>query len=235
MKKTYAVLSTLALSSVALVGCSVTAEEPAPTAVSESSAPATVKPEATEKPAAESNGTDEPEFAFATGMTFGKVTRSGEPSKELKAFLEASSEAQGEDYEDVLQFWTVKIDNREGFEDAFVNGLFGYDEAGKEYTFIRTLDLVEATHEALPDAPENATAESAEWKQHKELFELYSAAFESEQYSAKPGAVKEFTVVTGDELPSEFAKMTIDLGGLVGEADVITLEDAESQGYALDF
>lgn len=228
-------LPLMLVAGLALAGCSSSAEPSSGASETPTPAPSSPTAEATtaESPTVDPEASDE--YAFATGMTFGKVARSGEPSKELKAFLEASSEAQGEDYKDVLQFWTVKIDNREGFEDAFVNGLFGYDEAGKEYTFVRTLDLVEATQEALPDAPENATAESAEWKQHKELFDLYSAAFESEQYSAKPGAVKEFIVVTGDELPSEFAKMTIDLGGLVGEADVITLEDAESQGYPLDF
>lgn len=173
-------------------------------------------------------------YAFATGMTFGKVTTSGTPDKELKTFLDGVAEFTGEGYKDEVTFWTVKIDNREGTDEAFPNELRAYDKDGGEYIFIRSLDLVEAVQEQLPDAPD-APAESPEWKSHEKLFDMYSAAFEAESYSAKPGAVKEFTIVTIDDLPDELAKLTINLGGLVGEADVITMDDASSQGYPLDF
>ena len=185
-----------------------------------------------EQPAVETTATGTTsEYAFATGMTFGKVATSGAPGKELKTFLDGVAEFTGEGYKDEVTFWTVKIDNREGFEAAFPNEFRAYDKDGGEYLFIRGLDLVEAVQEQLPDAP----AESPEWKSHEKLFDMYSAAFEAESYSAKPGAVKEFTIVTIDDLPDEIEKMTIDLGGLVGEAEVITLVDAKSQGYPLDF
>lgn len=174
------------------------------------------------------------EYAFATGMTFGKVTTSGTPGKELKTFLDGVAESTGEGYKDEVTFWTVKIDNREGTDEAFPNELRAYDKDGGEHIFIRSLDLVEAVQEQLLDAPD-APADSPEWKSYEKMFDMYSAAFEAESYKAKPGAVKEFTILTIDDLPDEIAKMTIDLGGLVGEAEVITLVDAESQGYPLDF
>ncbi len=167
-------------------------------------------------------------------MTFGKIRAAGEPSPELRAFLKAAAEAEGDTYEDEFTFWTVKIDNREGQAEAFPNEFRAYDKDGGEYLFVGTLDLVEVVQDGLPDAPD-AKVDSPEWKSYEKLFSKYEAAFDSEQLVANPGAVKEFTVVTGDDLPDEFTRMTIDLGGLVGEAEVIPLEDAQSQGYPLDF
>lgn len=175
-----------------------------------------------------------PQYAFATGTTFGKIRAAGEPSPELRAFLKAAAEAEGDTYEDEFTFWTVKIDNREGQAEAFPNGFRAYDKDGGEYLFVGTLDLVEVVQDQLPDAPD-AKVDSPEWKSYEKLFSKYEAAFDSEQLVANPGAVKEFTVVTGDALPDEFTRMTIDLGGLVGEAEVIPLEDAQSQGYPLNF
>lgn len=174
------------------------------------------------------------EYAFATGMTFGKVTTSGKPSPELDAFLDAAGEDAGDAYEDDFTFWTVTIDNREGHAEAFPYEFRAYDKDGSEYIFKRTLDLVEAVQQQLPDAPD-ATEDSPEWKAYEKRFDLYEAAFESESVVANPGALKKFTVVTGDDLPEEFTRMSIDLGGLVGEAEVITMEDANSQGYPMDF
>lgn len=210
----------------------------------ENSQPVEITPPASASPATESakpmpSETDstmvEPQYAFATGMTFGKLTTDGKPGSELKAFLEGAQESVGEEIGDEFTYWTLKIDNREGTESAFPNQFRAYDDAGKEYLFVRTLDLVEGVNDQLPPAPLEAASDSTEWKEYEKMFDLYEAAFEAEDYSANPGAVKEFVIVSGDDLPSEFAKMTIDLGGLVGEADVITLEDAESQGYPLDF
>lgn len=228
-------LAVLAIAGLALTACGAAdaQTEPMPVEASASATPSlTATPEPVE-PTKESFSPDE--YAFATGMTFGKVTTSGKPSKELDTYLEAVSKSVGEDIEGEMTFWTVKIDNREGLEKAFPNELRAYDSKGKEYLFVRMLDIVEAVNEQLPELSEKATLESDEWKDHKKLHDLYIAASESETSSANPGAVKEFTVVSGDELPDEFSKMTIDLGGLVGEADVITMDDAESQGYPLDF
>ena len=228
MKK-FAPFALLAIAGLALTACGAadTQTEPMPVEASTSATPSLVEP------TKESSSPDE--YAFATGMTFGKVTTSGKPSKELDAYLEAVSKSVGEDMEDEMTFWTVKIDNREGLEVAFPNELRAYDSKGEEYLFVRTLDIVEAVNEKLPELSDKATLESEEWKAHQKLNDKYIAAFESESLSANPGAVKEFTVATGDDLPDDFAKMTIDLGGLVGEADVITMNDAESQGYPLDF
>lgn len=233
MKKTITALALAA--ALTLTACTAQPQqqiaEPAESASAVSSAPA-----AATTPTASSEPVVEPtEYAFATGMTFGKVTTTGKPGKELDAFLSAAAETVGEEYPAGFEYWTVKIDNRDGFEVAFPNELRVYDEAGNEYLFIRGIDLVEAAQEEMPDAPENATGDSPEWKEHERLFGLYESAFEAENYSANPGAVKEFTVVTGDDLPDDIARITIDLGGLTGEADVITLEDAQSQGYPLDF
>lgn len=226
----------LAVAALALVGCSAADSAPEPSAPVETTTVAAQSTEAT----AEAAETPTPsgiadEYAFATGMTFGKVATEGQPSNELDAYLRAAGEAIGEPYDDSLTFWTVKVDNREGFEAAAPYQLRVYDTAGNEVLFVRPLDLVEAVEEEMPEAPEDATAESPEWKAYEELFDLYKAAFEAENFLANPGAVKEFTIVTGDDLPDEIVKMTIDLGGMVGEADVITVSDAEAQGYPLDF
>lgn len=220
---------------LALAGCSSSTDEPS--SASETATPAPSSPSA-EAPPAESPTADadaSEEYAFATGMTFGKVSTSGKPGPELEAFLDHAAEVTGEAYEDDLSFWSVTIDNREGTDAAFPNELRVYDQSGEEYLFARSIDFVEAVNEALPDAPANASADSDEWKAYEERMDLYRAAFDAEDSVANPGAVKEFVVVSADDLPSELTKLTIDLGGMIGEADVITLEDAESQGYPLDF
>lgn len=234
MKK-FSPLAVLAIAGLALTACGATDAQTEPMPV-EASTSATPSLTATPEPVDPSKDSPSPdEYAFATGMTFGKVTTSGKPSKELDTYLEAVSKSVGESMEDEMTFWTVKIDNREGLEAAFPNELRAYDSKGEEYLFARTLDIVEAVNESLPELSDKATLESEEWKDHKKLHDMYITASESETSSANPGAVKEFTVVSGDELPDEFSKMTIDLGGLVGEADVITMDDAESQGYPMDF
>ncbi|MGC0270823.1 hypothetical protein ACPROK_14780 [Glutamicibacter soli] len=235
MKKLLIASSTLALS-LALVSCSG-GSEPAPATTPSEAPAASAAPVESSASTSASKPADESgvkEYAFATGMTFGKVATSGKPSPELDAFLDAAGEDAGDAYEDDFTFWTVTIDNREGHAEAFPYEFRAYDKDGSEYIFKRTLDLVEAVQEQLPDAPD-ATEDSPEWKAYEKRFDLYEAAFESESVVANPGALKKFTVVTGDDLPEEFMRMSIDLGGLVGEAEVITLEDANSQGYPMDF
>lgn len=207
-------------------GESATAVESSPTTT------ASAAPSSESEPVIEEEGGHE--YAFATGMTFGKVLTDAEPSNALVSYLRAASDAMGEEYDNEFTFWTVKIDNREGFDAAAPSQLRAYDKDGGEYIFMGTLDLVEAVNDQLPDAPD-ATADSPEWKAYEKLFGLYETAFDSESTIANPGAVKEFTIFTGDDLPDEISRMTIDLGGMVGEADVIPIADAESQGYPLDF
>lgn len=232
MNKSVFLLPALALA-MGLASCSASQPDSAASEIPTASATA-VEPSVTPAPSATAVEDTTAEYAFATGMTFGKIHTAGEPSPELRAFLKAAAEAEGDTYDDDFTFWTVKIDNREGQAEAFPNEFRAYDKDGGEYLFVGTLDLVEVVQDQLPDAPD-AKVDSPEWKSYEKLFSKYEAAFDSEQLVANPGAVKEFTVVTGDELPDEFTRMTIDLGGLVGEAEVIPLEDAQSQGYPLDF
>lgn len=222
-----------------LTGCASSdpkvAEESATPSTATSEAATSVEP-SQEQPAAETTASSEATaYAFATGMTFGKVSTDGEPGKEFEAFLDGVEESVGEEVGDQFTYWTVKIDNREGTDDAKPNQLRMYDAAGTEYLFVDALNIVEAVFEQIPEAPEDATGDSPEWREREKLFKLYEKAFDAENQLAHPGAVKEFVVVTGDKLPDEISKMAIDLGGLIGEADVITMEDAESQGYPLDF
>lgn len=153
-----------------------------------------------------------------TGVTAGKLNLSekanGDP--ELIKWLEKA------DPEADWSFVTLTIDNRDGTENAFGHEIRAYDEAGKEYGFIRPLDLLDPLREEHGDS-------GFEFSIYERLWELYDEPF------AKPGAVKEFVMVTGDKLPGELARVTVSFGGLVGESDAITIADAESQGMPMDF
>lgn len=49
------------------------------------------------------------------------------------------------------------------------------------------------------------------------------------------GAVEKFVMITGDSIPNDLKRVTVSFGGMVGEVDAITVDDAESQGMSMDF
>lgn len=154
------------------------------------------------------------EFAFAINNTFGKFTLPGKPDPELAPLIAKLDGA-------VATFVTVTVDNREGFDEAFINSIRGYDAAGEEYVFERAIDVVGILHDELTDSQMS--------------YDKYSELFDKHDGSAARGQVKEFLMVSGDELPESFKRIAVDAGGLVGEVDAVTLAEGVAQGMPLEF
>lgn len=155
-------------------------------------------------------------YAMA-GMTAGKFNlgKAVEPDEELLSALKKA------DPEADWQFIELTIDNREGSEEAFNHEIRAYDAAGQEYGFVRPIELLDPLREELGDTGFP--------------FELYEKLWEKYDQTANPGAVQKFVMITGDSIPSELNRVTVSFGGMVGEADAITVEDAEAQGMPMDF
>lgn len=152
-----------------------------------------------------------------SGMTAGKFNlgKPAEPDKELLSALKKV--APDADW----KFIELTIDNREGSEDAFNHEIRAYDAAGEEYGFVRPIELLDPLREELGD--------------EGFPFEVYEKLWEKYDQTAHPGAVEKFVMITGDSIPNDLKRVTVSFGGMVGEVDAITVDDAESQGMPMDF
>lgn len=160
--------------------------------------------------------TDSELYAMA-GMTAGKFNlgKAMAPDNDLlSALRKADPEAD-------WKFVELTIDNREGTEDAFNHEIRAYDADGEEYGFVRPIELLDPLREELGD--------------EVFPFEVYENLWEKYDQTAHPGAVEKFVMITGDSVPNELKRVTVSFGGMVGEADAMTVEDAESQGMPVDF
>jgi len=209
---------------LALAGCSSTPEaEPtaSPTIAEavETTAPATSATSSTagesesQQPADDSSG-----YAFATGMTFGKFTLPGKPDD---GFLKIMKRYDDADELGDVSFVNIKIDNRQADEKAWVTEVRVYDEAGSEYLYVSPVDLLDAMFEK---------------DQSKMDYESeYMKYFDKYNTQVSQGAVGTETLISLDPLPKDIARVIVNTGGFAGDIEAVTIEDAKSQGYPLDF
>lgn len=156
------------------------------------------------------------DYAFAIGNTIGKFTIPGQPDK---GFMEIMKR-----YDDDVSMFTsvnVKVDNRQSDVEAGIIEIRGYDAAGKEYLFLDPVDILDAMFQE----------DQSKMDYDKE----YMKYFDEFTDSASPGEVDEFLLMSGDKLPDEFAKIIVNAGGMVGEVEAVTMEEAKAQGIPLDF
>lgn len=195
------------------------ADEPIATASTKEQPPASSEPteslegDPMEYEAGSLTGTD---YAFAVGMVIGKFSIPGSADKDLLEVMK-----RYDDDISSLTFVNVTMDNRQGDEEAHAAEIRAYDAAGKEYLFLSASTIVDAMYAEDKTKMDYDT-------EYMELFDRYTD-------SAKPGEVDEFLMVTGDKLPDEFARITVNAGGLIGEVDAVTLEEGKAQGMPLDF
>lgn len=220
MKK-FLPLPMIAVASIFLASCSGSTEAEPSVAPSSSAVADLESPPALEAPmefeAEPSELTVDSDLFAMAGMTAGKVNLGLEarPDQEL---LDALKKA---DPDANWTFVELTIDNREGSEDAFNHEIRAYDASGKEYGYVRPIELLDPLLEELGET--------------EFPHELYEKLWEKYDTEAHPGAVKKFVMITGDEIPKELKRVTISFGGMVGEADAMTIEDAKSQGLPTDF
>lgn len=217
------ILATIAVFGLALTGCANGGQDPetAPTAAQETSQPS-AEPTAEETAGAPmeeerpSTASSSGEYAFATGMTFGKFEIPGEPREDFLKIMKRYDE----DVEDV-SFLQVKVDNRESDVEAAVMEVRGYDADGNEYLFVGPEEILDTMF--------------AEDQSKMDYDKEYMKFFDEFTDSASPGEVQEFTLISMDKLPDEFARVMVDAGGSLGEVEAVTMEEAKEQGYPLDF
>ena len=221
MKKTF--LASAVLVAVALTGCSSSSGTPAPAksaspevsaTPTESAAPLTGTDDV---PASPSERTASTAWAFATGYTFGKFEIPGEPMDDFLDIMKRYDEEGAKE----ATFISVKVDNRESDEEVWVREARGYDADGNEYKFIDPVELLDMMFE--------------EDDSKMDYDDEYMKYFDEFQETASPGEVHEFQLITFDELPEDgFRRVMVDTGNL-NEVEAVPMEEAESQGYPLDF
>ena len=154
------------------------------------------------------------EYAYASGMTFGKFEIPGEPDK---GFVEIMKR-----YDDTVdpKFVNVKVDNRQADESAAVVEVRIYDAAGEEYMFVSPLDLLDA----MRDEDESKIDYDTEYMKYWDKYNT----------SVSMGQMATETLISLDDLPDEFNRVIVNTG-LGGEVEAVTIEEAQEQGYPLDF
>lgn len=220
MKK-FLALPAIAVASIFLASCSGSTEAEPTVAPGSSESVEFETPPALEAPmefeAEPSELTVDSDLFAMVGMTAGKVNL-GVHSKPDQELLGALKKA---DPDANWTFVELTIDNREGSEEAFNHEIRAYDASGQEYGYVRPIDLLDPLREELSETQFS--------------HELYEKLWEKYDTEAHPGAVKKFVMITGDEIPEELKRVTISFGGMIGEADAMTIEDAKSQGLPTDF
>lgn len=199
---------------LALTGCNATTTTEQPeTATTTAAAPATASPTTIpDQPDARAPTTME--YAFATGMTFGKFRIPSDPDKGFLKLME-----RYDDDTDQVQFVTVKVDNREGFDNAGITEIRGYDKDGKEYLFVDPSDILDMMFEE----------DQSKLDYDKE----YMPYFEKFADPVSVGEVGEQYFLTMDELPNEFRRVIVKVSG--EDVEAVTVDEAEEQGIPLDF
>lgn len=156
-----------------------------------------------------------PEYAFATGMTFGKFTVPGKPDTGFLKLMERYGEVEN------ASFVNVKIDNREGQDKAWVMNVRVYDAAGTEYLFVDPRDLLDKMFDEDQSKMDYDTE--------------YMKYFDKFGDTVSKGEIDTMTLISLDKLPSEISRVIVDTGAFAGDVEAVTIDEAATQGYPLDF
>lgn len=158
-------------------------------------------------------GTDD-QFAFATGMTFGKFTVPGESDKGFTSIMK-----RYDDDLDNLTYLNVLVDNRDGNDTIRIGEVRIYDEEGNESMYVSPLLFLDKMYE-IDESKMDYESE-------------YMKYFDEFNEGVSMGKKTTATLISLDKMPEKISRIIVKSN--LGEVEAWTLKDARDQGYPMDF